>query len=170
MKKVFVTLVAALSLASCLNSPDYRVEGSKEYTYHGDLVTTVVDTQQTAYDSRTETTEDGQPKKYELQVSLPDINVQRIDLTFNGIKFMSRMPELVITMPQLTYEVATENGVNVWTINKESVIPTIAGAEFPSYEMRNVVGRLTATEADISFDITVSGKEYHAVYSTSMPQ
>lgn len=167
MKKLFVTLFAALAFVSCLDNDDLRVEGSKNYAYEGSLVTRYLDSGEVAYDSKTETTEDGAEKRYNANVEVPDVNVHTLNIAFEGVKFVSRMPELAITIPNLAYTVGADG---LWVVDCPSVIPTIKGVEYPDFEMRELTCAITGESLQLEFDITAMGADYHVVYSAIVQQ
>ena len=166
MKKIFVVMLAALAFVSCLKSDGLGVEGSKTYTYEGWIVTTQADNGAVVYDSATEQTEDGKEKLFKANVEVADINVQRFSIAFAGIKFMERMKELAITVPELAYIVDEQGN---WVAECESVIPTIAGTEYPNFEMHNVRCVISEAGIELDFAIVMQGTTYEAHYS-SLPR
>lgn len=166
MKKIFVVMLAALAFVSCLKSDGLGVEGSKTYTYEGWIVTTLADNGTVVYDSATEVTEDGKEKLFKANIEVADINVQRFSIAFAGIKFMERMKELAITVPELAY-IVDEHGN--WVAECESVIPTIAGTEYPNFEMHNVRCVISKAGIELDFAIVMQGTTYETHYS-SLPR
>lgn len=166
MKKIFVVMLAALAFVSCLKSDGLGVGGSKTYTYEGWIVTTLADNGTLVYDSATEVTEDGKEKLFKANIEVADINVQRFSIAFAGIKFMARMPELAITVPELAYIVDEQGN---WVAECESVVPTIAGTEFPDYEMHNVRCVISKAGIEFDFELVLQGTTYKAHYS-SLPR
>ena len=172
MKKILMIMAVALAVVACKNNEggsDMGLDGSKEYTFSADVQTLFADGGAVAYDSRTVTTEEGAPEKFEAVISVPDLNVAQLDIAFAGIHFVEKMPLLPITMPAVPYVQVEKQGVNCWQVQAESIIPTIGGVPFPNYEMRSVEGEISLTTITLSFDITVSGVNYHVIYSNALP-
>ena len=166
MKKIFVVMLAALAFVSCLKSEGVGVEGSKTYSYEGWLVTIQASDGAVVYDSATEVTEDGKEKLFKANVEVADVNEQRFSVAFEGVKFMQRMKELAITVPDLAYVVDEQGN---WVAECESVVPTIAGTEYPNYEMHNVRCVISRAGIELDFGLVMYGATYEAHYS-SLPR
>lgn len=161
MKRILMVVAVALAAVSCLKNDELGVEGSKNYAYAGSIVTRYSDSGEVAYDSTTVTSEDGSEKRYNANVEVPDVNVKSLNIAFEGVNFIARMPELAITIPELAY--TDESGL--WVINCPSVIPTIKGIEYPDFEMRELTCTINGESLHLEFDITAMGTDYRVVYS-----
>ena len=154
MKKLFIAVLALAVSASCMKTGKESASWSR--TVAGTITTELSSTHEQVYTA----------DNVVATVDCPDMFKEQFDFEFEKVRFVAAMPELAITLPNLTYkqEKSEEYDTFDWVIDMKDVVPTIGGVPYEQYRMSTVKGRLSNGSLRIEFWLTFRGTEHHVVY------
>ena len=154
MKKLLIAVLALAVSASCMKTGKESASWSR--TVAGTITTELSATHEQVYT----------PENVVATVDCPDMFKEQFDFEFEKVRFVAAMPELAITLPNLTYTQQKNEEYDTfdWVIDMKDVIPTIGGVPYEQYKMSAVKGRLSNGTLRIEFWLTFRGTEHHVVY------
>ena len=157
MKKILFAIVALLIATSC----EKLFPSGSEYSWEKHFEDTMVTTGGI----------NALPYEEEATVILacPDITQPVLNISIEGARFVSMMPEVSFQLEGLTYKLYDNNGDNTdpltgaWVITRASVVPKIGGIEREDWKMLNFRATIT-NKVVLEFDVDYAGARYHATF------
>ena len=154
MKKLLIAVLALAVSASCMKTGKESASWSR--TVAGTLTTELSSTREQVYTG----------ENVVATVNCPDMFKERFNFEFEKVRFVAAMPELAITLPNLTYTQEKNEDYDTfdWVIDVKDVVPTIGGVPYEQYKMSAVKGRLSNGSLKLEFWLTFNSEEYHVTY------
>lgn len=149
MKKTLFLIGALVSLVltSCLGGGS--TSGTTSATVYGVLTVTETSTGEVSY----------KDEEASITVSIPDMFVAELEITYNGIKFDKMMPKLNVTIPKIpfTESIAEDNSSLNYIFEAYNVVPRVGDTPYEKYIMERVVGCIGRT-TDVIFVLASKDK------------
>lgn len=157
MKKILFAIVALLIATSC----ERLFPSGNEYSWEKHFENTMV------------TTGGINVLPYEEETTVilisPDITEPVLNISIEGVRFVSMMPEVSFQLEGLTYKLYDNNGddsdplTGAWVITRASIVPKIGGIEREDWKILNFRATITNT-VTLEFDVDYAGDRYHATF------
>ena len=134
----------------------YEVPVSWEHSYTGKLTTILEGSSEPAYNQ----------EGVSAHADCPNLSKQVLTFDFINVRFVKKMPQLSITLPNLPYVKQTSDidKVTSWIIEQKDVVPTIGGVPYENYKMSEVKGIINDDSVVIEFWLTLETGRYHVTY------
>ena len=155
MKK-FMFLIGAIALmlsVSCL--PEGGNKMSSSASCKGTWTVVNTQNQQTTYTK----------SDVIVDIEIPYGSKKLLDITFNGVKFVSGMPDITMKVSDIVFTetLPEENPTKRFVFEQNNVIPTVNGVPFDNYEIEIFEGYIGD---DVEIELVLASSPFKATFTT----